>query len=160
MKYLKSFNESGIADNLISELSSKIKEFITIFYPNIKDADGNIRNFLPVISANQSKYGKQIEVTFTLGQRQLYGVKYSDVNSDFKQLNFLYEIMDIIKEVEGSNKVTLIGFYYFGNKVMGAKDGKLKTIEDVSDKFDKALDELDANPDVEERIISFWFNIK
>ena len=72
----------------------------------------------------------------------------------------IHEIMDIIKEVEGSNKVTLIGFYYFGNKVMGAKDGKLKTIEDVSDKFDKALDELDANPDVEERIISFWFNIK
>lgn len=160
MKYLKSFNESGIADNLISELSSKIKEFITIFYPNIKDADGNIRNFLPVISANQSKYGKQIEVTFTLGQGQLYGVKYSDVNADFKQLNFIYEITDIIKEVEVSNKVTLIGFYYFGNKVMGAKDGKLKTIEDVSDKFDKALDELDANPDVEERIISFWFNIK
>ena len=160
MKYLKSFNESGIADNLISELSSKIKEFITIFYPNIKDADGNIRNFLPVISANQSKYGKQIEVTFTLGQGQRYGVKYSDVNADFKQLNFIYEIMDIIKEVEVSNKVTLIGFYYFGNKVMGAKDGKLKTIEDVSDKFDKALDELDANPDVEERIISFWFNIK
>ena len=160
MKYLKSFNESGIADNLISELSSKIKEFITIFYPNIKDADGNIRNFLPVISANQSKYGKQIEVTFTLGQGQLYGVKYSDVNADFKQLNFIYEITDIIKEVEVSNKVTLIGFYYFGNKVMGAKDGKLKTIEDVSDKFDKALDELDANPDVEDRIISFWFNIK
>jgi len=156
MKYLKSFNESGIPDNLISELSSKIKEFIPILYPNIKDADGNIRNFLPVISANQSKYGKQIEVTFRLD----YGVDYSDVNADFKQLNFVYEIMDIIKEVEGSNKVTLIGFYYFGNKVMGAKDGKLKTIEDVSDKFDKVLDELDVNPDVSDRIISFWFNIK
>jgi hypothetical protein len=43
---------------------------------------------------------------------------------------------------------------------MGVKDGKLKIIEDVSDKFNAVLDELDANPDVEDRVINFWFNIK
>ena len=156
MKYLKRFNESGIPDSLMVDLSTKIKSYLYRYQPNIEEEDGNIRKFGTHISANQSKYGKQIEVTFGLD----YGVKYSDVNVEFRQINFLLDIKDIITEVEGANEVTLIGFNYFGNKLMGAKDGKLKIIEDVSDKFNKVLDELDANPDVEDRVINFWFNIK
>lgn len=156
MKYLKTFNESGLSSNLISELSDSIKTSLDHIYPHIEDKDGNTKRFFTLVTANQSKYGKQIEVTFALD----YGVKYSDVNVEFRQINFLLDIKDIIEEVEGANEVTLIGFNYFGNKVMGVKDGKLKIIEDVSDKFNAVLDELDANPDVEDRVINFWFNIK
>jgi hypothetical protein len=42
MKYLKTFNESGLSNNLISELSNSIKTSLDHIYPHIEDKDGNI----------------------------------------------------------------------------------------------------------------------
>ena len=155
MKYLLKFNESGIPDSLVVELSNKIKTSLSNIYPNIEEKDGNIRKFYTHVSANQSKYGKQIEVSFGLD----YSVLYSDVNPDFKQINFLLDIKDIIMEVEGASDVTLIRFHYFGYDVVGNKDGRTKTIEDVSNKFEMILDELETKSDVQDNRIIFWFNI-
>ena len=166
MKYLKRFNESGLSSNLISELSDSIKTSLSHIYPHIEDKDGNIKKFFTLVTANQSKYGKQIEVGFFLEDgNDPYnlrgGILYSDINSDLKQINFLLDIKDIIMNVEGASDVTLIRFNYFGYEVAGNKDGRTKTIEDVSDKFEEVLDELESKPETETKgnRIVFWFNI-
>jgi len=43
--------------------------------------------------------------------------------------------------------VKLYGFDFFGNKVMGQKDGRTLEVEDVLPKFDKAVEQLDSTPD-------------
>jgi hypothetical protein len=62
---------------------------------------------------------------------------------------------------EGASDVTLIRFNYFGYEVAGNKDGRTKTIEDVSYKFEEVLDELESKPETETKgnRIVFWFNI-
>ena len=89
------------------------------------------------------------------------GILYSDINSDLKQINFLLDIIDIIMNKEGASDVTLIRFNYFGYEVAGNKDGRTKTIEDVSYKFEEVLDELESKPETETKgnRIVFWFNI-
>jgi hypothetical protein len=153
MKYLKRFNESGIADK--DKYYAEIESYISDIKPNIKPKEegGKERNFKVGVSANNSKYGKQVEVNLALDTN----VDFSDVSSKIKSIGFINKIKKIISDSE-DGKVTFVGFKFFGENVMGAKDGKLVTIKDVSTEFKKQLEEL--KKESKTRVISFWFNIK
>jgi hypothetical protein len=71
-----------------------------------------------------------------------------------KDLLKLKEAQETVKPEYSEEAV----FKFFGKKVMGAKDGKLVTIEEVSDEFKKQLKELDDKDTLPR--FSFWFSVK
>jgi hypothetical protein len=155
MKYLKTFNENALSNKEVSKdkYYSEIKSYVSGIEPNIKEEGGKERKFAVSVGANDSKYGKQVEVS--LNQDNI--IKSDDVNSKIKSIGFINGIKKIISDSE-EGKVTFVGFKFFGKKVMGAKDGKLVTIEDVSDEFKKQLKELDDKDTLPR--FSFWFSVK
>ncbi len=170
MKYIKSFYqvfESGIPSSETRELESAIKDVISSdnYRPHIKNIRGfhpdptkEIREFNIGVSGNYSKYGLVIEVTFSLD----YSVGYDEVNVEFKQGTLVLEISDVISQMMNKD-VKLYGFDFFGNKVMGQKDGRTLEVEDVLPKFDNAVEQLDSTPDKvssSRSPIVLWFLVK
>lgn len=167
MKYLKKFDkmfESGIPEEQFKEIKSAIINLIEKDYsPNISKIpaavsrvlfpdqpkifhtgvaiDGDTRKFTLNISGNDSKWGRILEVAFMLE----YGVIYDEVNDNFKQLEFPYKIGDIISDFTNKG-VSLYGFDFFGNKVMGKKDGRALEVENVYDKFRDVIEKLEETP--------------
>ena len=84
MKYLKRFNENALSNKEVSKdkYYSEIKSFVSGIEPNIKEEGGKERKFAVGVGANDSKYGKQVEVE--LNQDNL--VKSNDVKYVFKHL--------------------------------------------------------------------------
>ena len=82
------------------------------------------------------------------------------MNIEFKQATITDELKDAISELLDGN-IDFVGFSFFGKSAKGQKNGHTKTIEDVTDKFNQALDELEQEPDdVKDGTITFTFNIK
>ena len=179
MKYLRKFNqlfESGLRHSETMEIETVIRELISTgnYSPNIENFRGfhppfmfqgieepeekKTRKFNITVSGNTSKFGLILEVAFRLD----YPVGYDEINYEFKQGTLPLEIKDIISQMMSKN-VTLYGFDFFGNKVMGQKDGRTLEVEDVQDKFDITVEQLDSTPDKVSDTYSpiiFWFLLK
>ncbi len=157
MKHLKKFNqifESGLPSRETYYLQSAIRDLISSgnYRPNINNSRGFLpdyltkdkatRDFNVAVSGNDSKFGLVIEVSFRLD----FPVGYDEVNSELKQATFILEISDIISQMTNKS-VKLYGFEFFGNKVMGQKDGRTLEVEDVLPKFNDTVSQLDSTPD-------------
>jgi hypothetical protein len=131
------------------------------------------KQYLVFITPNESKFGTMIDVMLRFGDRWVresewgedvetggIDLKYSDLNIEFKQATITDELKDAISEILDGN-IDFVGFNFFGKSAKGQKNGHTKTIEDVTDKFNQALDELEQEPDDEkDGTITFTFNIK
>lgn len=173
MKHIKKFNqifESGLPSRETYHLQSAIKDLISsgTYRPNINNTRGFLpdylakdkttRDFNVGVSGNESKFGLVIEVSFRLD----FPVGYDEINSEFKQGTLILEISEIISQLMNKN-TTLYGFDFFGNKVMGQKDGRTLEVEDVLPKFDSAVEQLESTPDKVSDSYSpivFWFLVK
>ncbi len=157
MKHLKKFNqifESGLPSRETYYLQSAIRDLISSgnYRPNINNSRGFLpdyltkdkatRDFNVAVSGNDSKFGLVIEVSFRLD----FPVGYDEINSELKQATFILEISDIISQMTNKS-VKLYGFEFFGNKVMGQKDGRTLEVEDVLPKFNDTVSQLDSTPD-------------
>ena len=174
MRIIKSFNlfESGLSYREYEPIKTRIKEILdTHYYPNAStEKNGNKLNkqYLVFITPNESRFG-----TLRFGDLWIreseWGedvetggtdLKYSDLNIEFKQATITDELKDAISELLDGN-IDFVGFSFFGKSAKGQKNGHTKTIEDVTDKFNQALDELEQEPDdVKDGTIIFTFNIK
>ena len=179
MRIIKSFNlfESGLSYREYEPIKTRIKEILdTHYYPNAStEKNGNKLNkqYLVFITPNESRFGTMIDVTLRFGDLWIreseWGedveiggtdLKYSDLNIEFKQATITDELKDAISEFLDGN-IDFVGFNFFGKSAKGQKNGHTKTIEDVTDKFNQALDELEQEPDdVKDGTITFTFNIK
>ena len=179
MRIIKSFKifESGLSYKEYEPIKARIKEILdTHYYPNAStEKNGNKMNkqYLVFITPNESRFGTMIDVMLRFGDRWVreseWGedvetggtdLKYSDLNIEFKQATITDELKDAISEFLDGN-IDFVGFNFFGKSAKGQKNGHTKTIEDVTDKFNQALDELEQEPDVEkDGTITFTFNIK
>ena len=179
MRIIKSFKmfESALPFKDFEPIKLRIKEVLdTHYYPNVsfeKDGKKNTKNYFVGLEVNESKFGITINVFLRFpdlwrredewGQEIETGgsmIKYSDLNPDFKQATIIEELEDTISEFISGN-IDFVGFDFFGKSAKGQKNGHTKTIEDVTDKFNQALDELDQEPDdVKDGTITFSFNIK
>ena len=179
MRIIKSFNlfESGLSYREYEPIKTRIKEILdTHYYPNAStEKNGNKLNkqYLVFITPNESRFGTMIDVTLRFGDLWIreseWGedveiggtdLKYSDLNIEFKQATITDELKDAISELLDGN-IDFVGFNFFGKSAKGQKNGHTKTIEDVTDKFNQALDELEQEPDdVKDGTIIFTFNIK
>jgi hypothetical protein len=180
MRIIKNFKmfESGIYKKEFELIKTKIKQVLdSHYYPNVsfeKNGKKVVKDYLVLVGGNQSKFGNMIEVTLRFADYWKHVdewdeeietggdiIKYSDLNQDFKQATIIEEIKDIISEFE-NDSIEFIAFNFFGKSARGQKNGHTKTIEDVTDKFNQALDELEQeDPDVEkDGTINFTFNLK
>ena len=102
---------------------------------------------------HENEWGEDVETGGT-------NLKYSELNPEFKQATITEELKDTISEFLNGN-IDFVGFEFFGKSARGQKNGHTKTIEDVTDKFNQALDELEQEPDeLKDGTIKFTFNIK
>lgn len=179
MRIIKSFKmfESGLPYKEYEPIKTRIKEILdTHYFPNAtseKDGKKSNKQYLAFISPNESRFGTMIEVMLRFGdywaRENEWGeevvtggndLKYSELNPDFKQATIVEEIKDAISEILTGN-IDFVGFDFFGKSAKGQKNGHTKTIEDVTDKFNQALDELEQEPDeVKDGTITFTFCIK
>ena len=179
MRIIKSFKifESGLPYREFEPIRIRIKEILdTHYYPNAtSEKDGNKSNkqYLVFVDASESKFGKLIEVVLRFadyfesenewGEEVATGgtfLRYSELNPEFKQATITDEMKDGISELVSGN-IDFVGFDFFGKSAKGQKNGHTKTIEDVTDKFNQALDELDQEPDeVKDGTIKFTFCVK
>lgn len=179
MRIIKSFKmfESGLSFKEYEPIKTRIKEILdTHYYPNAStEKNGNKLNkqYLVFITPNESKFGTMIDITLRFGDHWVRendrgdivetggtDLKYSDLNPDFKQATITDELKDAISEILDGN-IDFVGFNFFGKSAKGQKNGHTKTIEDVTDKFNQALDELEQEPDdLKDGTITFTFNIK
>jgi hypothetical protein len=168
--------ESSLPFRDFEPIKLKIEELLsTHYYPNVsfeKDGKKNIKDYFVGLDANESKFGITINVMLRFpdlwrredefGQEIETGgsmIRYSDLNPDFKQETIIDELKDIISDFM-SGDVDFIGFEFFGKSAKGQKNGHTKTIEDVSDKFNQALDELEQESDVVKHgDVVFTFNV-
>lgn len=146
MRYLKSYTvfESGISEIKFQEVTNELKSIIDSYFTPHAESETGVRKFKIDVKSNSSNYGTIFEIYF-LGD---YPTKYIHLNEEFKQLNFIIQLSDIIKEKTEFDSVTLISFRYFGHNVKGQKDGHTKTIEGVSDKLDLAITDCLSNQEV------------
>ncbi len=169
--------ESSLPFRDFEPIKLKIEELLnTHYYPNVsfeKDDKKNTKAYFVGLDANESKFGITINVMLRFpdlwrredefGQEIETGgniIRYSDLNPDFKQETIIDELKDIISDFM-SGDISFVGFEFFGKYVKGQKNGHTKTIEDVGDKFNQALDELEQEPDdLKDGTITFTFNIK
>lgn len=179
MRIIKSFKmfESGLPYRQYEPIKIMIKEILDDhYYPNASsEKNGNKLNkqYLVFITPNESKFGTIIDVVLRFGDHWVregeWGelietggleTRYSELNPDLKQATILEEIKDAISEILTGN-IDFVGFDFFGKSAKGQKNGHTKTIEDVTDKFNQALDELEQEPDeVKDGTITFTFCIK
>ena len=179
MRIIKKFKmfESCLSYKEYEPIKARIKEILdTHYYPNAStEKNGNKMNkqYLVFITPNESRFVTMIDVMLRFGDRwvresewgedvEIGGtdLKYSDLNIEFKQATITDELKDAISEFLDGN-IDFVGFNFFGKSAKGQKNGHTKTIEDVTDKFNQALDELDQEPDdLKDGTITFTFNIK
>jgi hypothetical protein len=178
MRIIKSFKifESSLPFRDFESMELRIKQLLdTHYYPNVsfeKEGKKIVKDYLVFLDPTESKYGKQIKVMLRFadlwaredewGEEIVTGgsfIKYSQLNPDFKQATIIEDLKDTILEFM-TGKIDFIGFEFFGKSAKGQKNGHTKTIEDVTDKFNKALDELEEEDDeVKDGTIFFTFNI-
>ena len=179
MRIIKSFKifESGLLYRDYEPIKVRIKEILDgHYYPNAtseKDGNKSKKQYLVFITPNESKFGTMIDITLRFGDYWKHenewgeevvtggtDLKYSELNSEFKQATITDEIKYVISELLNGN-IDFVGFEFFGKSAKGQKNGHTKTIEDVTDKFEQALDELEQEPDeLKDGTIKFTFNIK
>lgn len=181
MRIIKSFKifESGLPYRDYEPIKVRIKEILDgHYYPNAtyeKDGKKLKKQYLVFIAPNETKFGTMIDVVLRFadywgehenewGEEVVTGgtnLKYSELNPEFKQAIITDELKDAISELLNGN-IDFVGFEFFGKSAKGQKNGHTKTIEDVTDKFNQALDELEQeDPDVEkDGTINFTFNLK
>jgi hypothetical protein len=179
MRILKSFKmfESGLPYRDYEPIKLRIKEILDgYYYPNAtyeKDGKKLKKQYLVFITPNETKFGTMIEVVLRFGDYWEHenewgeevttggtNLKYSELNPEFKQATITDEFKDAISELLNGN-IDFVGFEFFGKSAKGQKNGHTKTIEDVTDKFNQALDELEQEPDdIKDATIKFIFNIK
>ena len=180
MRIIKSFKifESGLTYRDYEPIKLRIKEILDgYYYPNAtyeKEGKKLKKQYLVFIAPNETKFGTMIEVVLRFadywdehenewGEEVVTGgtnLKYSELNPEFKQAIITDELKDAISELLNGN-IDFVGFEFFGKSAKGQKNGHTKTIEDVTDKFNQALDELEQEPDdVKDGTITFTFNIK
>jgi hypothetical protein len=179
MRIIKSFKmfESGLPYKDYEPIKLRIKEILDgHYYPNAtyeKDGKKLKKQYLVFITPNESKFGTMIEVVLRFGDYWEHeddwgeevvtggtNLKYSELNPEFKQATITDEFKDAISEFLNGN-IDFVGFEFFEKSAKGQKNGHTKTIEDVTDKFNQALDELEQEPDeLKDGTIKFTFNIK
>lgn len=169
--------ESSLPFRDFEPIKLKIEELLnTHYYPNVsfeKDGQKNTKEYFVGLDANEGKFGIIINVMLRLpdlwrredefGQEIETGgsiIRYSDLNPDFKQETIIDELKDIISDFMSGN-IDFVGFEFFEKSAKGQKNGHTKTIEDVGDKFNQALDELEQESDeIKDGTITFTFCIK
>lgn len=172
--------ESGIKNSEIASIVEKLEEYLSTLKPNFElkepincqvcggegidqfhysycsncNGDGKTDkvNFTVRIFANDSKYGKQIQIILICP-----GGRFGDLNLDFKQYNFVLELKSAIEYYMGGSAI-FSGYDYCGKKLMGSKDGRTKTIEDVGEKF--LSDVKLVNDDYFISNLSFYFTVQ
>ena len=172
--------ESGIKSSVVKDIVEKLEEYLSTLKPNFElqepincqvcggeginqfedsycsncSGDGKTDkvNFRVRIFANDSKYGKQIQIILICP-----GGRFRDLNLDFKQYNFILELKSAIEYYMGGSAI-FSGYDYCGKKLMGAKDGRTKTIEDVGEKF--LSDVKSVNDDYFISNLSFYFTVQ
>jgi hypothetical protein len=179
MRIIKSFKmfESGLPYRDYEPIKLRIEEILEgYYYPNAtyeKDGKKLKKQYLVFVTPNETKFGTMIEVALRFGDYWEHedewgeevttggtNLKYSELNPEFKQATIIDEFKDAISELLNGN-IDFVGFEFFGKSAKGQKNGHTKTIEDVTDKFNQALDELDQEPDdLKDGTITFIFNIK
>lgn len=179
MRIIKSFKmfESGLPYRQYEPIKIRIEEMLeNYYYPNVtveNDGKKSVKQYLVFIEPNQSKFGTLIDVMLKLpdywenetewGEKVITGgnmIRYSELNPEFKQATITDELKDAISELLSGN-IDFVGFDFFGKSARGQKNGHTKTIEDVTDKFNQALDELEQEPDeIKDGTITFTFCIK
>ena len=157
-------------------IQKRIKEVLDAHYtPNAVSEKDTIKykNYLVSAYTTETKFGKHINIILRFPDywksQDAYGeeiesggekIRYSELNIDFKQLTIVEEIKDIISEFEQGD-ISFIGFDFMEKSARGKKNGHTKTIEEVNDKFNQALDELDQEPDnIKNGAIFFLFIVK
>ena len=179
MRVIKNFKlfESGLPYRQYEPIKTRIKEVLDgHYYPNASSETNGKKidkQYLVYITPNESKFGTIIEVVLKFGdlwktidkwgEEVVMGgdyIRYSELNPDFKQATIVEEIKDIISELLNGD-IDFVGFEFFGKKERGQKNGHTKTMEDVTDKFNQALDDLEQEPDdIKDGTIKFTFCIK
>ncbi len=168
--------ESALSFKDFEPIKLRIKELLdTHYYPNVsfeKNGKKVVKDYLVGLEPTGSKFGVKITVMLRFAdlwrRENEFGeeietggnmIKYSDLNPDFKQETIIDELKDIISEFMSGN-IDFVGFEFFGKSAKGQKNGHTKTIEDVTDKFNQALDELEQDADeLKDGTIFFSFNI-
>lgn len=176
MRTIKTFKMFESSYAKAEAIQKRIKEVLDAHYtPNAVSEKDTIKykNYLVSAYTTETKFGKNINVILRFPDywksQDAYGeeiesggenIRYSELNIDFKQLTIVEEIKDIISEFEQGD-ISFIGFDFMGKSARGNKNGHTKTIEEVTDKFNQALDELEQEPDdLKNGTIFFLFNIK
>ena len=161
MRTIKTFKMFESSYAKAEAIQKRIKEVLDAHYtPNAVSEKDTIKykNYLVSAYTTETKFGKHINVILNFPEYEK--IRYSELNIDFKQLTIVEEIKDIISEFEQGD-ISFIGFDFMEKSARGKKNGHTKTIEEVNDKFNQALDELDQEPDnIKNGAIFFLFIVK
>lgn len=161
MRTIKTFKMFESSYAKAEAIQKRIKEVLDAHYtPNAVSEKDTIKykNYLVSAYTTETKFGKNINVILNFPEYEK--IRYSELNIDFKQLTIVEEIKDIISEFEQGD-ISFIGFDFMEKSARGKKNGHTKTIEEVNDKFNQALDELDQEPDnIKNGTIFFLFIVK
>jgi len=170
MKHIKNFRifESGMPNKLAEELKKEIEALMDERYsPNTSreieydphgesSKDFKSGKIYTKVFANDSKYGKTIEVAFLFDPL----LKWGELNEDFRQPTIALDVIDAIEAIEGK-RARLIGFNIFGDKQLGQKDGRSLQIEDMTDKLTEKIDSMDTEATSGEySFMNLWFLLK
>ena len=161
MRTIKTFKMFENSYAKAEAIQKRIKEVLDAHYtPNAVSEKDTIKykNYLVSAYTTETKFGKNINIILNFPEYEK--IRYSELNIDFKQLTIVEEIKDIISEFEQGD-ISFIGFDFMEKSARGKKNGHTKTIEEVNDKFNQALDELDQEPDnLKNGAIFFLFIVK
>jgi tRNA(Ser,Leu) C12 N-acetylase TAN1 len=161
MRTIKTFKMFESSYAKAEAIQKRIKEVLDAHYtPNAVSEKDTIKykNYLVSAYTTETKFGKNINIILNFPEYEK--IRYSELNIDFKQLTIVEEIKDIISEFEQGD-ISFIGFDFMEKSARGKKNGHTKTIEEVNDKFNQALDELDQEPDnLKNGAIFFLFIVK
>lgn len=161
MRTIKTFKMFESSYAKAEAIQKRIKEVLDAHYtPNAVSEKDTIKykNYLVSAYTTETKFGKNINIILNFPEYEK--IRYSELNIDFKQLTIVEEIKDIISEFEQGD-ISFIGFDFMEKSARGKKNGHTKTIEEVNDKFNQALDELDQEPDnIKNGTIFFLFIVK
>ena len=161
MRTIKTFKMFENSYAKAEAIQKRIKEVLDAHYtPNAVSEKDTIKykNYLVSAYTTETKFGKNINIILNFPEYEK--IRYSELNIDFKQLTIVEEIKDIISEFEQGD-ISFIGFDFMEKSARGKKNGHTKTIEEVNDKFNQALDELDQEPDnIKNGAIFFLFIVK
>lgn len=137
MRKIKSFKifESGLPYSHVREIQLAINNLLSEdrFQPHINQVNrwiGGMRKFNVGVSANESKWGVQYDVTFQLDEPV-------DINLINEEIKYSWrDIMDIIMDkAKEFNQIKVTKFNYFGYTGEGRKNGHTKEIEDITDEL-------------------------